>query len=165
MDTLQILILVSQFNEQITDNLLFGAQSTLEQKGVPSKQITVEYVPGAFELPGAAAKAASMNKWDAIICLGCVIKGQTPHFDFISQGVATNLGAVATQYHIPVIFGVITTLDMQQAIARSQKEHNHPTTNDQGKMVHENKGSEAALCAISMCHTYKRLDSLAKHND
>ena len=130
-------IVVSRFNEFITNRLLEGARSCLKECGYDENKIDVVKVPGALEIPVAASKLASLNKYSAIICLGAVIKGATPHFDYVSSGVTKGIMEVSLQYQIPVIFGVLTTNTIDQALERSG-----------GKAG--NKGRDAALNAIEM---------------
>ncbi|MDR0971714.1 MAG: 6,7-dimethyl-8-ribityllumazine synthase [Bacteroidales bacterium] len=130
-------IVVSQWNDSITDALLNGAVETLIENGVDQKDIYVQYVPGSFELPFGASKLLEKKKFDAIICLGCIIQGQTRHFEFISSAVAQGIMQVSLQKDIPVVFGVLTTNDLEQAKQRSG--------GDLG-----NKGVEAAITALKM---------------
>lgn len=130
-------IVVSRFNEFITSRLLEGAKSCIIKQGYDEKMIDVVKVPGAFEIPVTAAKLASLHKYSAIICLGAVIKGATPHFDYVSLGVTEGIAKVSLDYGIPVIFGVLTTNTIEQAMERSG-----------GKAG--NKGWDSALAAIEM---------------
>ncbi len=130
-------IIVSKFNEFITTRLLEGAKSCLIKQGYSENDIDVIKVPGAFEIPLAASKLASLNKYSAIICLGAVIKGSTPHFDYVSSGTTSGIAKVSLDYGIPVIFGVLTTNTIEQAMERSG-----------GKAG--NKGWDSALAAIEM---------------
>lgn len=130
-------IVVSRFNEFITQKLLEGALDCLTRHNADEKNITVVWVPGAFEIPLAAQKLAKSRTFSAVICIGAIIKGGTPHFEFISNQVALNIGKVALESDIPVIFGVITTENLEQAIDRAGAKSG-------------NKGWEAALAAIEM---------------
>ena len=130
-------ILVSEWNKEVTSALLEGSISTLINHDAINENIVVEWVPGSFELVLAAQYFARETKVDAIICLGCIIQGETRHFEFISQAVAKGIMDVNLKYNIPVIFGVLTTDSIEQAIARSGGKHG-------------NKGVEAAATAISM---------------
>ncbi len=130
-------IVVSRFNEFITDRLLDGARNCFSKQGYDENKIDVIKVPGAFEIPVTASHLASLKKYSAIICLGAVIKGATPHFDYVSMGVANGVSRVSLDYSIPVIFGVLTTNTIEQAMERSG-----------GKAG--NKGWDAALTAIEM---------------
>lgn len=131
-------ILVSEWNENITGSLLDGAKRTLVEHGVPLHQIKIHHVPGSFELPGAAVMLLEADdQLDAIICLGCVIQGETRHFEFISQAVAHGIVQVSVDYNTPVIFGVLTCDTMQQAEDRAGGKHG-------------NKGVEAAVSCLKM---------------
>jgi 6,7-dimethyl-8-ribityllumazine synthase len=130
-------IVVSRFNEFITDRLLKGAKDCFINQGYDEKDIDVVKVPGAFEIPVASSHLASTKKYSAIICLGAVIKGATPHFDYVSMGVTNGVLRVSLDFKIPVIFGVLTTNTIEQAMERSG-----------GKAG--NKGWDAVLTAIEM---------------
>ncbi len=136
-------IVVSRFNPRITEGLLLGALETFEKEGVFADHVDVIKVPGAFEIPGVAAQMAGCGCYDAIVCLGAVIRGDTPHFDYICAEVTRGIGQVALAFGLPVIFGVLTTNTLQEARSRSGK-----------KM---NKGEEAAVAAIEMGQLYDRL--------
>ena len=114
-----------------------GAVQTLLEHGVKENDITLHYVPGSFELTSGAQMMAKKNIFDAIICIGCVIRGETPHFDYICQGVTMGLTQVSLRYEIPVIFGVLTTNNLEQALDRAGGKHG-------------NKGVEAAVTALKM---------------
>ena len=135
-----VLIIKSKWNSLITDALCRGAEEALESKGV-TKVDTVA-VPGCFELPVTAVRAARSKKYDAIIALGCVIRGETPHFDFVAGEAARGLMQVSTEYGLPVVFGVLTTDNEQQALARAG-------------LKGGNKGVEAASVAVEMIQTLK----------
>ena len=130
-------IVVAEWNSEITEALLKAAVDTLKYHGAVSSHIKVVYVPGSFELSLGAQKLAAKKKIDAIICLGCIIQGETRHFDFIAQAVANGITEVGLKYDKPVIFGVLTTDNLQQAQQRAGGEHG-------------NKGEEAAITAIKM---------------
>lgn len=130
-------IAVSQWNSEVTYALRDGALSTLLENGANSNDIEVFEVPGSFELSAAAEMLAQTRRFDAVICLGCVIQGETRHFDFICNAVANGIAQVGIKHAMPVIFGVLTTNTMQQALDRSGGKHG-------------NKGIEAAATAISM---------------
>lgn len=130
-------IVVSEWNSVITNSLLEGAINTLKENGVEEKDIYIQYVPGSFELPFGASKLLEKKKFDAVICLGCVIQGETRHFDFICQAVANGIMEVSLRKDIPVIFGVLTTNNQEQALERSGGKHG-------------NKGVEAAITALKM---------------
>ena len=142
---LRIAIVVSRFNADITDRLLAGALACLEQHGGARDDVEVVHVPGAWELPPTAARIIGRNRHDAIIALGCVIRGDTPHFDYVCTEASAGLGAVARSASIPVLFGVLTTDDHPQALARA----------GDGK---DNKGYEAAFAALKMVDVYKALE-------
>jgi 6,7-dimethyl-8-ribityllumazine synthase len=130
-------IVVSDWNKVVTWALLEGAIKTLEKHGVTDNNIVVKHVPGSFELTLGAQFLAEYDDLDAIICLGCVIQGETPHFTYICQGVTQGITQLNMEYNLPFIFGVLTTLNQQQAIDRAG-----------GKLG--NKGDEAAVTAIKM---------------
>ncbi|HET8731937.1 MAG TPA: 6,7-dimethyl-8-ribityllumazine synthase [Moraxellaceae bacterium] len=130
-------IVVARFNSFVVESLLSGAIDTLKRHGVADENITVVRVPGAWELPLVAKKLAGKKTFDAIIALGAVIRGGTPHFDFVCNEAAKGLGVVGLEFGLPVIFGVLTTDSIEQAIERSGTKAG-------------NKGSDAALSAIEM---------------
>ena len=130
-------IVVAEWNEEITESLYDGAVTSLKAHGVKKENIIRKNVPGSFELSLGALWMAEEKKIDAVICLGCVIQGDTPHFDYICQAVAYGITQAGLKTRKPVIFGVITTLNQQQALDRAG-----------GKLG--NKGEEAALTAIKM---------------
>ncbi|MBS4190857.1 6,7-dimethyl-8-ribityllumazine synthase [Bacillus sp. FJAT-49705] len=141
---LKIGIVVSRFNEFITGKLLSGAEDALKRHGVKDEDVTVVWVPGAFEIPLTAMKLAQASDFDAIITLGTVIRGATPHFDFVSNEVAKGVAATGMQSGIPIIFGVLTTDTIEQAIERAGTKAG-------------NKGWEAAVGAIEMGNLYKQM--------
>lgn len=141
---LKIGIVISRFNKMITERLLSGALDTLERHGILQDDITVVRVPGSFEIPVAAQRLAQTGKFDAIVCLGAVIRGETPHFNYISSQVSRGIGEVALKYDLPVTFGVITADTVEQAVNRSGTK--------QG-----NKGAEAAISAVEMANLFKEL--------
>ena len=130
-------IVVSEWNDQVTESLYDGAVTMLVGNGVGKENIFRLEVPGSFELSLGAQKMAQREEIDAVICLGCVIQGETKHFDFICQAVAQGITDVSLKYDKPVIFGVLTTNDMKQALARAGGKHG-------------NKGDEAAITAMKM---------------
>jgi len=130
-------IVVADFNQSISNSLLQGCIKTLHKQGVIDEQIEIVRVPGAFELPFAAQKLFDHKRPDAVICLGCIIKGETRHNEYISQATANGIMQLSLQEKRPVIFGVLTTETAQQAIDRSGGKHG-------------NKGIEAAVAAIRM---------------
>lgn len=137
-------VLVSRFNELITDKLLAGARACLLQHGVPEPDIDVLWVPGAWELPGAALHAAHSGRYAGLVACGCVIRGETPHFDYVAGEAARGLAAVTLETGIPVGFGVLTTDDVDQALARAGGRKG-------------NKGWEAALSALEMADLFATL--------
>lgn len=139
---LKFAIVQSEFNDFITSKLLDGAVKCLLNYGVSEKNITVIKVPGAFEIPIAADMAASSKKFNAIICVGAVIRGDTPHFEYISAETSRGIGEAALRNKIPIIFGVLTTDNLNHALERAGDRHN-------------NKGWEAALAAIEMADLRK----------
>ncbi len=130
-------IVVAEWNDQITDSLLSAALEILISHGAKPKNINIKYVPGSFELPLAAQYLSSQKETDAVICLGCVIQGETRHFDFICDAVANGITNVGLKYNKPVIFGVLTTNNIQQALDRAGGKHG-------------NKGEEAAITVVKM---------------
>ena len=139
-------LVVSRFNEEITGSLRDAAVRALREAGAGQANVLVFDVPGAYEIPQAARAAAETGNFDAIVCLGCVIRGETPHFDYISSAVAHGITAAAGETGVPMAFGVLTTNTLEQARERAGD-------ND------ENKGREAAAAAIEMAALYKRLSS------
>ena len=141
---LKVGIVVSRYNEFITGNLLTGALEVLGEYGVEEGDLKVIKVPGAFELPQAAKKLCSTESFDAVICLGAVIRGDTSHFDYICAETSRGIGQVGLEFNVPVLFGVLTTENVDQAVARSE-------------VGLSNKGREAAMAAIEMATLYKKL--------
>jgi 6,7-dimethyl-8-ribityllumazine synthase len=139
-----VAIVVARFNDLITNRLLDGSLDTLRRHGASDGNITIVRVPGSFELPFIADKLAHSGKYDAVICLGAVIQGQTTHHDYINHQVAAGLREASQKSGIPVTFGVLTCQSMEQAIDRAG-----------GKVG--NKGNEAALAAIEVMTTLKQL--------
>jgi 6,7-dimethyl-8-ribityllumazine synthase len=137
-------IVASRFNDFVTSRLLGGALDALERTGTAEADITVVRVPGSFEIPLAAKKLVQTKKYDAVICLGTVIRGETPHFDYISSEVTKGIGSVSLESGIPVAFGVLTVDSVEQAV-------------DRAGMKSGNKGSEAALSAVEMVSLLKQL--------
>jgi 6,7-dimethyl-8-ribityllumazine synthase len=134
---MRIGIVVSDWNSHITWSLLEGAMQTLNKHGLTDNNIIIKHVPGSFELTLGAQFLAEYEDLDAIICLGCVIQGETPHFTYICQSVAHGITQLNLDYNIPFIFGVLTTNNIDQALARAGGKHG-------------NKGDEAAITAIKM---------------
>lgn len=139
---LRIGIVVGRFNEFITGKLLSGAEDTLKRHGVKDEDITVAWVPGAFEIPLIAKKMAASKKYDAVITLGTVIRGSTPHFDYVCNEVAKGVSHVTMTTDVPTIFGVLTTETIEQAIERAGTKAG-------------NKGADAAVSAIEMANLVK----------
>ncbi|MND55169.1 6,7-dimethyl-8-ribityllumazine synthase [compost metagenome] len=137
-------IVVSEWNHKVTGALLDGAISTLKNYGAADEQIITHTVPGTFELSTGAQLLLESETFDAVICLGCVVQGETRHFDFICNAVSIGITDVALKYNRPVIFGVLTTDNMQRAIERAGGRHG-------------NKGDEAAVTAIKMADLAKKL--------
>ena len=137
-------VVVSRFNDFITSNLLTAAMDVFIQYGVKEDDLKVLKVPGAFELPQAARKLCSTGNFDAIVCLGAVIRGETSHFDYICAEASRGVGQVGLEFNVPVLFGVLTTENLEQAVARSGSGSS-------------NKGRETALAAIEMATLYKKL--------
>ena len=137
-------IVVSKFNEPVTSRLQAGALEALEQFGTLAEQIQVVRVPGAFELPLAAKALAQSQQVDAVICLGAVIRGETAHFEYISEYASQGIGKVSLEMGIPVIFGVLTTNTVEQAMERAEGSQ-------------RNKGAEAAHTAIEMISLLKQI--------
>ncbi len=140
----KIAIAVSRFNEVVTSALLSGAVSKLTALGVSASDITVAYVPGAFELPGVCRKMIAAKKVDAVIALGAVIRGETPHFDVVVNAVTSGIANLAATSDIPVLFGVLTTDNVDQAMNRAG-------------LKCGNKGADCALSAVEMIQLYKNL--------
>lgn len=130
-------LVVSRFNDFMTKELVSGCVDTLIRHGAEEKDITVAWVPGAFEVPLAAQKMAKTKSFDALICLGTVIRGATPHFDYIASEVAKGIAKVSLDCNLPVIFGIITADSIEQAVERAGSKDG-------------NKGRDAALSAIEM---------------
>jgi len=142
--TASITIVVARFNELVVDSLLKGALDALKRHGVQDSNITIVKVPGAFELPLAAKKAADQEGCDAVIVLGAVIRGGTPHFDYVAGQAASGIAQVGLDANKPVIFGVLTTDSIEQAIERSGTKAG-------------NKGADAAVTAIEMISLLRKM--------
>jgi len=137
-------LVVSRFNDFINERLLEGALDALTRNGAGEKDLSIVKVPGAFEIPLAAKKMANSGTYDAVICLGCVIRGDTPHFEYISAEVAKGIAKVSLESGVPVSFGVITADNLEQAIERAGTKAG-------------NKGWDAALAAIEMINLFKTM--------
>ena len=138
-------IVTARFNSFIVDSLEAGALDTFKRHGVPNENVTVIKVPGAYEMPVAVQKLAQSGNYDAIIGLGAVIRGSTPHFDFVAGEASKGLASVALDHGVPVIFGILTTDTIEQAIERAGTKAG-------------NKGSEAAASAIEMVNLLNKID-------
>jgi 6,7-dimethyl-8-ribityllumazine synthase len=138
-------VVVSDWNNEVTWSLLYGVLKTLKKHGATKKNIIVKHVPGSFELTLGAQFLAEYDDLDAIICLGCVIQGETPHFTYICQGVTQGITQLNMEYNIPFIFGVLTTQTQEQAIDRAGGKHG-------------NKGDEAAVTAIKMASLQREME-------
>ena len=141
---MRLAIVASRFNDEIVAGLIEGAKRAVAATGLDWSQVPVFRVPGAFEIPLAAKKAAQSGKYDAVITIGCLIRGETPHFEYISNQTSLGIGQAALETGIPIAFGVITVNSDEQAIARSG---NNP----------ENKGYEAAMAAIEMVELLRQM--------
>jgi len=137
-------IIVSRFNEFVSSRLVDGAIDTLERHGGARKNITVIWVPGSWEIAATARKVVASERFDAVICLGCVIRGETPHFDYIANEVAKGIAQVGLEAKIPVVFGVLTVDTLEQAINRAGAKGG-------------NKGADAACTAIEMTNLFAKL--------
>ena len=136
---LRVCIVVARWNGFVTHKLLEGAESCLGERGLAPEDVTVAWVPGAFEVPTAASWAARSGKFDAVICLGAVIRGETAHFEYVAGGAAEGIGRIALETGVPVIFGVLTVDNVEQAMSRTGGKDGH-------------KGEEAAQAAIEMAN-------------
>ena len=141
-------IVVSRFNEFVTSKLLAGAIDCLQRHGAADEQIFVVWVPGACEITQAAKKLAESGKYVAVICLGAVIRGDTPHFEFISAEVTKGIAKLALENGLPIIYGIITTENIEQAIERAGTKSG-------------NKGWDAAMAAMEMVDLYRKLEGEA----
>jgi 6,7-dimethyl-8-ribityllumazine synthase len=141
---LRVAIVASRFNDLVVDRLVSGAIDGLRRVGVDEADVTVMRTPGAFEIPGVARIAAQGGQFDAVICLGAVIKGGTPHFEYVCSGVTSGLTSVAKDADVPVIFGVLTCDTVEQAL-------------DRAGVKSGNKGTDAAMAAVEMATLYQKL--------
>lgn len=137
-------IVASRFNEFITGKLISGAQDMLKRHGASDEDISVYWVPGAFEIPAVAKKIADSKKVDGIICLGCIIRGATPHFDYVAAEVSKGVSLVGLNGTVPVVFGILTTESIEQAIERAGTKAG-------------NKGADAAISTIEMVNLYSQI--------
>ena len=143
-------VLVSRFNETITQRLLDGALDALVRHGVAFDDVDVFWVPGAWELPAAARRVAASERYDALVALGAVIRGDTPHFDYVAGEASRGLSLASADFDIPIAFGVLTCDTMAQAEARAGGEHG-------------NKGWDAALAALEMADLFDQVDGSAEN--
>ncbi len=143
-ENIEIAIVAARFNEFIVSKLISGAQDGLKRRGVKDDDIELAWVPGAFEIPLIAKKMADSGKYDAMICLGAVIRGATPHFDYVASEVSKGIAATALESGIPVMFGVLTTDSIEQAIERAGTKAG-------------NKGAECAEGAIEMINLIRQI--------
>jgi len=142
---LRLVIVVSRFNDFVTQQLLEGARGALDRYGVGADEADVAYVPGSFELPLAARRLAESGRYHAIICLGAVIRGETPHFDYVASEAARGIARVSAETGIPSVFGVVTADTVEQALDRAG-----------GKVG--NKGYDATVTAIEMANLMRQLE-------
>ena len=162
---LRIAVVVARFNQVITEQLLKAAQHTLISNGVSADDIVQAKVPGAFELPVVARKLAGTGQFDAVVCLGAVIKGETPHFHYVASQVASGISRASLDTGIPVIFGVLTTENIDQAINRAGGEM-PPRRTDLAEHFRNtgvkiaDKGADAALSAIEMANVMRQIQEL-----
>lgn len=138
-------LVVSRFNNFLTDKLVEGALDCLVRHGAAEKDQTVAFVPGALELPAAASRMVSKGSYDAIICIGAVVRGDTPHFDYVAAESSKGISKLALESSIPVIYGVITTDTLEQAVERAGTKAG-------------NKGWDAAMAAIEMVNLYRAME-------
>jgi 6,7-dimethyl-8-ribityllumazine synthase len=142
---LKVVIVAARFNELIVERLVEGALNGLKAHGIGGDDVTVVHCPGAFEIPQVARRLVDAGGYDAVVCLGCVIRGATAHFDYVAGHAAYGIAEVSMQAKIPVVFGVLTTETIEQAMERAGTKAG-------------NKGWDAALAALEMCSLYKQLD-------
>ena len=145
-------IVVSRFNSFVTEKLLAGAQDALKRHGVDLDEVDVFWTPGAFEIPGIAKRLAESGRYDAVICLGAVIRGATPHFDYVAAESAKGIANISSNTNIPVIYGVITTDTIEQALERAG-------------IKAGNKGAEAAMAGIETVNLYKAVEKVLNQNE
>ena len=145
-EEIKIGIVVARFNDFITSRLLGGAMDSLKRHNVPEENVDVAWVPGAFEIPLIASKMAKSGKYDAVICLGAVIRGATSHYDYVCNEVSKGIASVSLETGVPVMFGVVTTDNIEQAIERAGSKAG-------------NKGAECATGAIEMINLIRSMDN------
>ena len=141
---MKVAIVASRFNEFITSKLIGGAEDCLLRHGAESDNLTLVWVPGAFEIPLAAQKLAKSGKYDAVVCVGAVIRGATPHFDYVCAEASKGIAHVSLETGVPVAFGVLTTDNIEQAVERAGTKAG-------------NKGTDAAMCAIEMANLMREM--------
>lgn len=144
VDKQRFTIVASRFNEFITSKLVAGAIDALTRHGCPDDRITEVWVPGSWEIPLTAKKLAASGRYDAVICLGCVMQGDTPHFEYVANQVAKGVAQVGLETGVPIIFGVLTTDTLEQAVERAGTKAG-------------NKGADAAMAAIEMTNLHAQL--------
>ena len=142
---LRFALVVARFNSLLTSQLEQGALDALRRSGAHEECITVVRVPGSFEIPQAAKKTAASGKFDAVICLGVLIRGETPHFDHIATEVSRGIAGLTLEYSIPIIYGIVTADTVEQAINRAGVKHG-------------NKGFDAAMAAVELANAYRKLE-------
>jgi 6,7-dimethyl-8-ribityllumazine synthase len=140
----RVAVVAARFNELVVSKLVDGATAALRKHGVDEAHVDLAWVPGAFELPLAARAMAASGRYDAVVCLGAVIRGETPHFDHVATQAAAGIRDAAAATGVPVIFGVLTTNDLEQAMDRAGGRHG-------------NKGWDAALAALETCSVLERI--------
>lgn len=143
---LRFAVVVSRFNELIGSKLLGGARDGLRRHGVADDDVDLAWVPGSFEIPLIAEKLARSGRYDAVICLGAIIRGSTPHFDYVAAEAAKGIAHAAQATGVPIVFGVLTTNTIEEAIERAGTKHG-------------NKGADAAITAIEMADLLRRLET------
>lgn len=143
-ERLRVGVIVSRFNEAVTSRLLTGARQALAKRGVREEDITIAWVPGSLELPQLAQRMAASGDWDALVAIGCVIRGETAHFDIVANEAVRGIADVARATGVPVAFGVLTTNTMEQAMARAG-----------GNLG--NRGYDAAETALHMANLYRQM--------
>jgi 6,7-dimethyl-8-ribityllumazine synthase len=145
-ENMKVGIVAARFNEFITSKLVGGAMDGLTRHGVPEENVALAWVPGAFEIPLIASKMAQSGKYDAVICLGAVIRGSTSHYDYVCSEVSKGIATVSLQSQVPVLFGVLTTDNIEQAIERSGSKAG-------------NKGYDCALSAVEMVNLIRQIEA------
>ena len=146
---LKVAVVASRFNSFVVDRLVEGAVDALLRSGLKTEDICIFRTPGAFEIPQAAKQVAQTGRFGAVVCLGAVIRGQTPHFDYVAGSAATGITQVSLQCSIPLTFGVLTTDTVEQAVERADTQAG-------------NKGADAALAAVEMANLYQAIGKTAK---